>query len=79
MKKTTIDLSTCPLLTLADIGELLRSGELAKRCLYHGWIKPVAASGGERGTNLFARKDVDTLVARIMAGEVPPSRRGEAA
>ena len=71
--KSTIDLTTCPLLTFADLSELLRSKDLATRCTYHSWIKPTSntAQSGN-GKNLFSRSDVDALIARIMSGEVPP-------
>ena len=71
----TLDLSTCPFLDVADLGVLLRSKELAKRAIYHGWIQHCTRTGpkGEAGPYLYERAAVDALAARIRAGEVPPA------
>lgn len=74
--RATVDLTTCPFLTTADIGELLRSSDLARRCIREGWIKPTSnTSPTGNGTNLYSRRDVDALIGRIYAGEVPPARK----
>jgi hypothetical protein len=66
------DLSTCPLLTATDLGVLLRNADLAKRCIYHGWISSCANTGEVKGKRLYKRKDVDTLLSKIENGQVPP-------
>lgn len=72
---TTLDLVSAPLLTQEDIGTLLRVQDLARRAVYHGWIKPCARSGdGGSSKPLYNRPDVDALIARVAAGEVPPQR-----
>lgn len=80
--KGTIDLSTCPLLSLRDMGELFRNLDLAKRAIRAGWIKPcVRTAESNRGISLFARRDVDAVLARIIGGDLPPPlprNRGEA-
>lgn len=74
--KATIDLSTAPLLTLQDIGELCRNLELAKRGYHHGWLQYcVKSAEGRSGIPLFTRAVVDRFLARIIAGEIPPSRK----
>lgn len=74
--KATIDLSTAPLLTIHDVGELCRNAELARRAVHHGWLEHCAKSAeGSTGIYLYRRADVDRFIARIMCGEVPPSRK----
>ena len=68
-----LDLNTAPFLGVDDLGVYLRSKELAKRSIYHGWIQYSVRTGGTSGPYLFAREQVDALVARIRAGEVPPA------
>ncbi len=77
--KAQIDLSTAPLLTIHDVGELCRNAELAKRGVYHGWLRHCAKSSeGSTGIYLYKRSAVDAFLARIMSGEVPPSRKESA-
>ena len=64
----SIDLSTCPLLTTADLETILRMPTLAHKAIKAGWIKPIQSTGRNY---LFRRQDVDKLVARISAGEMP--------
>lgn len=74
MKEGTLDLATCPLLTIADVGMLCRNLELAKRGAYHGWLKPcVRTAESTRGYVLYQRRSVDAFLARIINGEVPPA------
>lgn len=69
-----LDLNTAELLTQDDIGTMLRVNELARRAIYHGWIRPCARSGdGGSGSWLFTREEVRSLIARIKQGEVPPA------
>ena len=78
----TLDLCSAPLLTQDDIGTLLRVQDLARRAIYHGWIKPCARSGdGGSSKPLYNRADVDALIARVSTGEVPPQlpRKGKEA
>ena len=63
-----IDLTTCPLLTTADLETILRMPTLAHKAIRAGWIKPIQPTGRNY---LFRRADVDRLVARISAGEMP--------
>ena len=63
-----IDLATCPLLTTADLETILRMPTLAHKAIRKGWIKPIQSTGRNY---LFKRADVDRLVARISAGEMP--------
>lgn len=74
--KATIDLSTAPLLTIHDVGELCRNVELAKRGVHHGWLRHcVKSAEGTSGIYLYRRQEVDAFLTRIMSGEVPPSRK----
>jgi len=63
-----IDLNTCPLLTTKDLQTLLRMPTIADKAIRKGWIKPIQSTGRNY---LFKRADVDRLVARIAAGEMP--------
>jgi hypothetical protein len=82
MNAPTLNLTSAPLLTQEDLGTLLRVKDLARRAIYHGWIKPCARSAeGGSAKPLFARADVDSLIARVSTGEVPPQlpRKGKEA
>jgi hypothetical protein len=77
-----LDLCSAPLLTQDDLGTLLRVKDLARRAIYHGWIKPCArSSDGGSSKPLYNRPDVDALIAKVSAGEVPPPlpRKGKEA
>ena len=63
-----IDLSTCPLLTTADLKELVRQPTIVDKAIKAGWIKPIRPDAGK---SLFTRASADKLVARISAGDMP--------
>ena len=63
-----------PLLSHKDMEELVCYPALLTAALYSGWIKPIAKTGDKgQGVKLYARQDADALLARLMAGEIPPS------
>ena len=67
----SIDLTTCPLLTRQDIGQLCRNLDLAKRGIHHGWLTPAVRTGATKGKLLYTRAEVDRFIARLETGEVP--------
>jgi hypothetical protein len=66
------DLATCPFLTATDLGVLLRNADLAKRCIFHGWISSCCNTGTLKGKYLYSRKAVDALLSKIEDGLKPP-------
>lgn len=69
-----LNLSTAELLTMDDVGTILRVKDLARRAVHHGWLTPCARSAdGGSGSWLFSKESVDSLIARIKQGEVPPA------
>ena len=68
------DLMRKPLLSHKDMEELVCYPALLTAALYSGWIKPIAETGDKgQGVKLYARKDADALIARLLSGEIPPS------
>jgi hypothetical protein len=66
------DVTTLPLLTPRDCAALFRVPEIFQRCVAAGWLEPCVS---QHVTQLYDRRDVDKCIARILNGELPPSRK----
>jgi hypothetical protein len=68
------DLMRKPLLSHKDMEELVCYPALLTAAIYSGWIKPVSKTGDKgQGVKLYSRRDADSLIARLLAGEIPQS------
>ena len=52
-----------------QVAEALGSPEIARRVVFHGWLKPVLQ---QKKLTLFDSGDVAQVWQRIRAGEIPP-------
>lgn len=68
------DLLRLPLLSRAQVEALLVFPVILQNCLAAGWIAPIARSGNKaQGNEIYTRTDIDGVIARITAGEMPPA------
>lgn len=66
-------MSALRIMSREDAVEALRFPSLLDNALRAGWLKPIGTTGADRaGKHVFAGKDVDSLVDRILMGEFPP-------
>lgn len=66
------------IMSRADAIEALRFPSLLDNALRAGWLRPVGSLGNHRaGSAVFSTQDVEQVVARILAGEMPPSTKAK--
>ena len=62
------------IMSRADAIEALRFPALLDNALRAGWLKPVGSIGSNRPcTAIYAARDVETVVARVLSGDIPPN------
>ena len=75
----TIDvphLTPTRLMSRSDVIQYLRFEVLLVNALAAGWIAPLGKTGNHKnGNELYSRKDVEAVEARILSGEMPPPAR----
>ena len=68
------------IMSRADAIEALRFPSILDNAVRAGWIKPVATLVSKRpSVAIYATKDVEGLVVRILNGEMPPNSKGKGA
>lgn len=65
-------------MTRADAIEQLRFPSILDNAVRAGWIRPVATLASKRpSVALYATRDVEGVVARILEGELPPDSKSK--
>jgi len=64
------------LMSREEVEQYLKFPVVLKNALAAGWIKPLGKTGNHvKGNEIYSRKDVEAVEARILSGEMPPPAR----